>query len=210
MNKPNYFQKQMAAPMGAFEIGVSGLYNQGFGNLTRGGFNNRVQDTAGAGVGAELDLNWRAAPAFSVGLYGTGTEFDRDTRLLTGTNVRSVTGGVQGTWYMRPYNMVDPWVSLGSGYRGYWVVPEVGGITSRHGWQIARVQVGVDLRATRQVSVGPFIGGSVDTFFTEKLPGGSYHNLNGPPVAGFIEAGLVGRFDLGGRYVAPASTIASR
>jgi hypothetical protein len=211
--QPGYFEKELAAPVSAFEIGVSGKYNQGFGNLTSGapaGTSRRLQDTAGPGVGGELDLGWRIAPALSLGLYGAGTEFDRQSQLASGTNVRSLTAGAQAQWFLRPYHAVDPWVSLASGYRGFWLVPDVGGVTSRHGWQIARLQVGVDMRTSRAVSIGPFVGGSVDTFFTEKVPGGSYRNLSGPPVAGFFEAGLIGRFDLGGRYVQRASVIAAR
>ena len=75
---------------------------------------------------------------------------------------------------------------------------------------MARLQIGVDMRATREISIGPYIGGSVDTFFTEKVPGGDWRNLDGPPVAFFFQAGIMGRFNLGGTYAQRTSTLASR
>jgi len=205
----------MAAPTSAFEIGVSGLYNQGFGNLSdlRGPTatsGRRLQDNANAGVGAELDLGIRVLPEMSVGAYGTYTEYQRDVQLLTGTNVRSMTGGLQGQWFFMPYRVVNPWISLGTAYRAFWTVPEVGPNITQHGWQIARVQVGADMRASREVSIGPYVGGSVETFLGEQVSGQDVRALSGPPVSGFVSAGIAGRFDVGGRYIAPVTMVGSR
>jgi hypothetical protein len=213
--QPGYFQRQMAAPSRAFEIGVAGLYNQGWGNLTDAvsplaAVGRRVQDVSGAGVGAEIDLGYRFMPQMAAGVFAQGSEFNRDDRLASGTNVRTLTAGLQGSWFFRPYRTINPWVGLGSAYRGHWIVPDVGGITQHHGWQIARLQVGVDMRASREISIGPYVGGSVDVFFSEKLPNQPSRNLDGPPVAGFFGAGLQGRFDLGGNYIAPASSATAR
>jgi hypothetical protein len=116
--------------------------------------------------------------------------------------------GIQGTWYMRPYRTLNPFVGLGSAYRGHWIVPDVGGNTQHHGWEIARLQVGVDLRASREVSFAPYVTGAVDTFFSETLPGQSARNLNGPPVSGFFGAGVLGRFDVGGTYTMQHASVA--
>jgi hypothetical protein len=205
--QPSYFEKKMEAPTNAFEIGVSGMYNQGFGNLTSGQPVNRLQDTAGAGGGAELDLSWRLVPNLSVGVFAAGSQFSN--QLAASNTSRTLAAGIQGQWYFRPDTTLVPWVSLASAYRGFWVTPDVGDTTSRHGWEIARLQAGVDFRTIREISVGPFIGGGVDTFFTEKLPGGSYRNISGPPVSGFMQAGILGRFDLGGTY-GTASEVAAR
>jgi hypothetical protein len=203
-----YFVKELAAPWSAFEIGVSGSYNQGFGDLTSGG--NRVQDTSQAGGGFELDLGWRVLPQLSLGVYGAGSQFSRASAALSGTDIQSVAAGVQAQWFLRPYTGLNPWLGLGTGYRGYFIEPSGGGATALHGWEIARVQAGLDFRASREVSIGPFIGGSVDTFLAEKQPGTGYQNLSGPAVAGFVEAGLVGRFDIGGRYIQRSRVIAGR
>jgi len=211
--QPSYFQRQIAAPSQAFEIGVSPLYNQGWGNLTDtqsvlSTVGRHVEDYGGAGIGAELDLGYRINPQVAAGVFVQGSEYDRDSRLRSGTNVRSLTAGIQGQWFFRPYSALSPWVGLGSAYRGHWIVPDVGGNTEHHGWEIARLQVGADIRASREVAIGPYVMGAVDTFFTEKLPGQSSRNLNGPPVAGYFGAGVLGRFDVGGKYVAPGTSVA--
>jgi hypothetical protein len=214
--QPSYFQRQMAAPTQAFEIGVSGVYNQGWGNLTdsvspRAPLTGRqVQDVSGAGIGGELQLGYRFAPPASVGVFGTFTEFDADQRLLSGTNVRSILAGLQGTWHVRPFHTLDPWVTLGSAWRGYWIVPEVGGITSYQGWEIARLQIGLDMRASREIAIAPYVSGGFDVFFSEKLPNIDARNLNPVPVSGWFGAGVMGRFDVGGRYVTPATMTAAR
>ncbi len=211
---PGYFQRQMAAPSGAFEIGASGLYNQGWGNLTdsvspRTPLTGRkVQDVGGAGIGGELDLGYRFAPPAAAGVFGQFSEYDADQRLLSGTNVRSILAGIQGSWHARPYHSVDPWVNLGSAWRGYWIVPEVGGITSYQGWEIARLQIGLDMRASREIAIAPYVSGGLDVFFSEKLPNIDSRNLDPVPVSGWFGAGVMGRFDVGGRYVTPATATA--
>jgi hypothetical protein len=216
VGQPSYFHRQMAAPTQAFEIGVSGLYNQGWGNLTDSSSilapttGRQIQDFGGAGIGAEVDLGYRAMPQASVGVFAQGSEYDRDSQLASGTNVRSLLAGIQGSWHVRPFRSLDPWVSLGSAYRGYWIVPEVGGITSHQGWEIARLQIGLDMRASREIAIAPYVSGGIDVFFSEKLPNTNSRNLDPVPVSGWFGAGLMGRFDVGGRYVAPVSSVEAR
>jgi hypothetical protein len=213
--QPSYFEREMAAPKQAFELGVSAMYNQGAGNLTdtaspaAATTGRRVQDAAGAGVGAEIDLGYRFIPEFAAGVFVSGSEYNREVQ-PTGTNVRSLTAGLQGQWFFRPYTTVNPWVGLASAYRGHWIVPDVGGTTARHGWEVARLQVGLDLRASKEVSLGPYIGGGVDVFFSETTPGTTARTLDGPPAAGFFGAGLLGRFDLGGTYTQAATLVSRR
>jgi len=211
----SYFQKQMAAPTQAFEIGVAGVYNQAWGNLTDSNSllaatnGRRIQDVAGPGIGGELDLSFRFMPQMAAGIFGQVSEYDPDQRLLSSTNVRSVLAGIQGAWYFRPYRALNPWVTLASAWRGHWIVPEVGGITSHQGWEVARLMIGLDMRATREIAIAPFASGGLDVFFTEKFPNLNHTNLSPVPVAFYFSAGIMGRFDIGGRYVTPAS-VASR
>jgi hypothetical protein len=213
--QPGYFSRTMAAPSRAFEIGVTPLYNQGWGNLTdttspRAATTGRqVQNYSGAGIGGELDFSYRFAPIAMAGVFVQGSEYNANDRLVSGTNVRSLVAGIQGQWFVRPYRTVNPWVGLGSAYRGYWIVPDVGGITSYQGWEIARLQIGVDFRASKEISIAPYAGGSVDVFFSEDLPNLNARNLSGPPVSGWFGAGILGRFDIGGTYVMPASSAAA-
>ena len=211
---PQYLEKKMAAPASAFEIGAAGLYNQGWGHLTDSSGNAPVnlQDNAGSGIAGELDLGYRLNPNLTLGLYGMITEFNGARNVENQqVNQRSVAAGVQGQFFLRPYHVVNPWVGLGTAWRGYWSVPDVGGITSRQGWQIARLEIGVDMRASRAISIGPYVGGSLDVWFTEKQPGQDSRNLDGPPLSAFFIAGIMGRFDIGGVYI-PSLTpaVASR
>src|SRR5437870_1140080 len=88
--QPSYFQRQMAAPARAFEIGVSPLYNQGWGNLTDNvsplavTTGRHVQDYGGAGIGGEIDLGYRFTPQVAASVFAQGSEYDRDSQLASG------------------------------------------------------------------------------------------------------------------------------
>jgi hypothetical protein len=214
---PNYFEKQMAAPSSAFEIGLGGNYTQAWGNITDTSHtafvttpSRKIQDITGAGLNGELQLGWRFDPHWVAGIYGTFSGFNADSTLPRDTDIRSVSAGLQGTYFFRPYRVVSPWIGLASAWRGNWIVPEVGGITSRQGWEIARLTLGADLRIEREVSVGPYVGGALDVMFTEKLPRTDHFNLDSPPASFWFTAGLMGRFDIGGTYIQHAGVVASR
>jgi len=69
-----YFQRKMAAPSQAFEVGITPLYNQGWGNLTDttstlAATGRRVHDYGGAGVGGEIDLGYRFIPEMAAGIF---------------------------------------------------------------------------------------------------------------------------------------------
>src|SRR6478672_9872568 len=79
---PNYFEKQLAAPVSAFEIGVAGFYNQAWGNITEEGSSafvtspsRKVQDISGPGLSAELQFGWRFDPHWLAGIYGSFTGY---------------------------------------------------------------------------------------------------------------------------------------
>ena len=74
------------------------------------------------------------------------------------------------------------------------------GTDSRHGWDIARVQVGVDYRLAPEFALAPYVGAGLTSFFTQELAGQqSFSNVNSPDVNVWVFAGLQGRFDLFGR-----------
>ena len=93
----------------------------------------------------------------------------------------------------------DPWVSLGTGWRALWLSPDNGKVTSLRGLELARLQVGVDYRITKDVAIAPVIGGSVSIFVSQDSPmTRSYADIPDKKVnvTGFV--GLAGRFDFGG------------
>ena len=169
----------------------------------------QIQDFAGAGLQFGLDLGFRASPAFALSAYGTFAGYHNNTP-LDGADFRSVTAGLQVGWHARPFRSIDPWVTLGSAWRGNWFVPEVGGITSIQGWQLARLQVGADFRLAPEIALGPYVSGDVNLMFSERLPNTDFRGFDGTPTYASFTAGVLGRFDVGGTYVRPGGAVASR
>jgi hypothetical protein len=77
-----------------------------------------------------------------------------------------------------------------------------------HGLQLARAQVGLDVRVSRDVAIGPMIGGDIDLFIWRN-PEGAAGNAAIPDkeLSTFVFAGVQGRFDVGGTRVERTGTI---
>ena len=181
----------------AFEIGLGAGYSQGVGNV---GDNVRsLTDIGGPGVSGELDLGWRINPNWLVGTYGTVGWLSTGNAPGDATNNWTATAGVQGNYHFLPGESLDPWIGLGSGWRGYFVNrPE--GRESRHGLDVARLQVGLDIPVTTGVTISPFVGATATVFLTQQLPQqASFTNISNPNANVFFNAGVMGHFDvLGG------------
>jgi hypothetical protein len=191
------FDHPVAPVSNAVEIGVTGGYTQGGGKL--GGNLGSLEDTAGAGATAEIDLGYRIIPELSVGLYGTFAGYQRGDHLVGDNNVFGASAGVQAAWHFRPDRSVDPWVKLGTGWQGLWLDPSNAKTTSLQGFELARLQVGADYRLTRDIAISPVIGGSATLFVSEDSPMTTdYTEIHDKKVnvSGF--AGIAGRFDIGG------------
>lgn len=203
--QPSFFSQPLAAPAHALELGITTAYNQGWGNFTdsisplAATTGRKIQDYGGAGIALEGDIGYRFMPSLSAGVFAQGVEYNREIE-PSGTNVRSLLAGVQATYFMSPYRRLNPWVNLGTAYRGYWIVPDFGGVTSHHGWEIARLQIGADMRTSKEISVSPYAGIGLDLWFNEKLPNQDSRSTDGTPVSFFVGAGLMGRFNIGGTY----------
>ena len=66
-----------------------------------------------------------------------------------------------------------------------------------NGWEIARLQVGVDYRLDRAIAIAPVVGIDMTTFLTQSTSGGSgWQNISNPTVNSFLFAGVQGRFDV--------------
>ncbi len=181
----------------AFEIGVGTGYAQGGGKL--GGAMGSLEDVAGPGGLVEVSLGYRIIPQVSIGAYGTFSKFQKGDDLLTDTDVIGASAGLQGAWHFRPARSVDPWVSLGAGWKALWLDPGAGKTTSLQGLDLARLQIGADYRVSKDVAITPVIGATLSMFvsqdsaMTDELTEIQDKELH---VTGF--AGLAGRFDLGG------------
>jgi hypothetical protein len=182
----------------AFEVGIATGYAQGGGKL--GGDMANLEDVAGPGGAIELDLGYRIIPQLSVGAYGTFSKYQHGDLIDSSTDVLGATAGVQAAWHFRPATSIDPWVSLGTGWKALWLDPDHGKVTSLQGLELARLQIGADYRVTKDVAIAPVIGGSLSMFVSEDSPmTNDLTEIKDKKVNFTGFAGLSGRFDLGGR-----------
>ncbi len=192
------FDHHVAAPANALEIAVATGYTQGVGPI--GGGMQHVEDVSRAGGAVELDAMYRINPTFAVGAYGSFSKYATGDHISDQTDVLGATAGIQAAAHLRPERSVDPWLSIGTGWRGMWLSPESGKNTSLQGLELARLQLGVDYRVSKDVAISPVIGGSLNMFVSEDSSMTTKYTEISDKKANFIGfAGLAGRFDLGGK-----------
>jgi hypothetical protein len=209
----------LAAATHSVELTIGTGYAQAFGNV--GNAQRRLNDVSQAGGAVQLGAGYRLLPSLTLGVYGSGSTFSRGDEVNGSANVYGASAGVYTDWHFLPgRSRVDPWVSLGSGWLGYWTNNDAGsaagtaagaplGNTSSQGVEWARLQIGVDYRIDQAVAISPVIGADLATFFTQSTPTSSgYQNISSPTVNTFLFAGLQGRFDI--PTDSSASRVASR
>jgi hypothetical protein len=180
----------------AFETAVAFGYNQGVGDVGTGV--HSLTDMGGPGVSGELDLGWRINPSWLIGAYGTVAWLSTGSASGDANNNWTTTAGLQGNFHFLPGEGFDPWIGLGAGWRGYFVNRPVGS-DIRHGIDVARLQVGLDIPVTKGVAISPFAGATAALLLTQKLAQDtSFSNISNPNVNLFLNAGVMGRFDLFG------------
>jgi hypothetical protein len=179
----------------AVELTISTGYEQGLGNLVSG--QPSLTDLGQAGGAVELGVGFRVVPQLTLGVYGSGGMFSRGDAVDGSTNLYTATAGLKADWHFLPaYQLLDPWISLGTGWRGYWV-NDSQGTSSTQGWEIARLQVGLDYRVDQAIAIGPVLGADVSTFFTQAVPtSDGFQKISSPQASTFLFAGIEGRFDI--------------
>lgn len=185
--------QEVAAPASSFELGVSAGYAQGFGPA--GGGVPRLQELGKAGGAVELDAGWRLAPSWLVGAYGEFGLFGSGD-LPGSDHALSVAAGLQAQLHLAPGEQLDPWASLGFGWRGYWGELDH---DARYGLQglEGRLRVGLDYRLSQKFAAGPVAGLTLTEFVSEKAPGADgYSEISDKKLDTFVFAGVGGRFDL--------------
>jgi hypothetical protein len=189
--------RTLAAPARAFEIGLGLGYSQGVGDIGSG--SPTLTDLSHGGGEVQLSAGYRIDPNWLVGIYGSGGKYSTGNATPDGSDIWSATAGVQANYHFLPTEQWDPWVSLGTGWRGHWV-SRAGGTDSRHGLDLARLQVGLDYRVSREFAIAPYVGATATLFLTESLAQqNSFSNIQDPNVNFFFVGGISGRFDfLGG------------
>lgn len=190
------------AARNAFEITVGSGYTQGFGMLKSG---VGLPSVATAGLGIDLGLGYRIDPSWAVLWSGEYQELVAERA----NAVRGFTTSLAGQYHFRPAQRVDPWVEVGAGYRFLWENPSFGPTILSHGWQLARVRAGVDLRADEHVAFGPYVGADA-TMFLFQDGGDVATTISDPRLSTFIFAGVQGRFDVGGSTRASRAAASAR
>lgn len=189
-----------ARPLGAathsVELTIGTGYAQGFGDVGNG--QAKLTDVSQGGGAVQLGVGYRVLPSLTLGVYGSGSMFSRGDQVDTSTNIYSGTAGVQTDWHFLPrLSEYDPWVSIGSGWRGYWTSADQGNNTSMQGVEWAKLQIGVDYRIDQAVAISPVVGADLTTFFTQSTPtSNGFTNITNPTVNTFVFAGVQGRFDI--------------
>jgi hypothetical protein len=187
--------KDLGAATHSLELTIGTGYAQGLGNVGDGQL--ALTDVAQAGGSIQAGVGYRVIPQLTLGVYGSGSMYGRGGQVDGSTNIYSATTGVEATYHILPAaSELDPWVSLGTGWRGYWEHADQG-TTSMHGWQIAKLQVGLDYRIDKAIAIAPVVGADMTTFFTQATPASSgWESISSPKVNAFLFAGVQGRFDI--------------
>ncbi|HEY0476038.1 MAG TPA: hypothetical protein VGD37_00855 [Kofleriaceae bacterium] len=180
----------------SFELALGGGYTQGVGGA---GAIGSVQDLTGPGGTVELQLAYRPSARFSAGLYGTLAWFRRSDPALDGSRAYGATAGVQAVWHGKEARALDPWVSVGAGWRGLWLTQADGRGSSMQGLELLRVQLGIDYRITPRLAVAPVVAASLSLFLYENaVMAMDFTLVQDKRLNLYGFTGLLGRFDLGG------------
>jgi hypothetical protein len=189
----------LRAPRRTFEVSAELGYTQGFGALYGG---RQVRDVAQAGIALGVGVGVRATPLLSVAATGQFQGFNASDNLPNGTQARGASAGIEATIHLAPYERADPWLSLGTGYRMLWEVPQGDSpSTLTHGFELGALAIGIDLRPSEDVAISPMIGADLDMFAWRSPAGAGMSALSDRTVSAFVFAGLRGRFDVGGTRV---------
>ncbi|HRI69816.1 MAG TPA: autotransporter domain-containing protein [Polyangium sp.] len=196
------------APSNAFEIQLGTGYAQGFGPRIQPKGDLPATSVNRPGMGMALGLAYRAAPNSSVGLLGSYSMQDT----AKGAELRNTTVSLDATYHASPYQRLDPYLSLGAGYRMLSDRPvgKSAQHTFSHGFQLARAAIGVDVRINKDISISPTVGGDIDMFLWRSAQGQKTQAISNPKVNAYLFAGVAGRFDLGGTRQGPPRTIIQR
>jgi outer membrane protein OmpA-like peptidoglycan-associated protein len=189
-----FFNQHLDAPSQAFEMSMRTGYTQGFGSLHEGA---NFNDVIGPGFALDFGLAYRINPRWSVGAFGQYQEFEAKRT----ASARGMLAGFAAAYHFTPYKRADPWVQLGTGYRFLW--ENTGDSRTNiftHGFELGRLEVGVDIRLHRDVSIAPVLSAGLTLPLWQRVSDGLNTAIPDPRVSTFLYAGLQGRFDIAGKH----------
>jgi hypothetical protein len=134
-------------------------------------------------VGALVQLGAIVPSACSAGMQCSGT----NTRV-----------GVLGAFHFLPTSLLDPWNGAGFGYEIESVSRSIGSthldLTAR-GLELVDVEIGVDLRPSAHIRLGPVVSTSVGRYTSVTLNGTTTHDFDAV-LHGWGMLGIRGAYDL--------------
>ena len=193
-NDESYLRHHVDPPRNALELTVGTGYTEGFGILAN---DVGMPSVAQEGMAFNFGIGYRLSPHWSIGAMGEYQKFQAERS----SAVDGAVTGLQAAYHFAPYRRVDPWISLGAGYRWLWEVyhdsapnTPVNGKTPQVLTQgvDARLLLGMDIRMTQEFAMGPYIGADLTVFTSQNIAA-----VDNPGTSVFVHAGLMGRFDIG-------------
>jgi len=158
-----------------------------------------LSDTITGYVPLRLDVGYRIARHFYVGV---------DAQLATilpnacplgatcsGSNVRF---GAMAAYHLLPGSVVDPWLGLGMGFERLSVSRTVDGTTgeiSARGLELLDLDLGVDLRPTRALRIGPVLSSTFSRYTRVAINGNATSDFD-PSLHAWVLIGFRGAYDL--------------
>jgi hypothetical protein len=197
------------APKNALELQFNAGYTQPFGPV---GGNVDFSNVARAGFGSGGALAFRLTPHFAFAGYGSFHQSVPDERL--GGMAYGMAGGLSASYHALPYRLVDPVVTLGTGYRLLFISP-AGPADNHmfHGFELLKAEGSVDFRIPKDFALGPMLGADVNLFLWDLNEGTGMNNpLAMKGVSTFFFAGVAGKLDVLGKRIAarPEGTAQTR
>jgi hypothetical protein len=132
---------------GALEIGFAVGVDQVHGSPGAG-----LQALGEMGAALELETALRIDPRWAVGAHASGSVYGGAR-----TFGRGAAAGLHITRRFLPHRPVQPWISVGAGWRAQWLSAREGDGPC-HGVELVRLRVGVDQAVTPRMSLSPVLG----------------------------------------------------
>jgi hypothetical protein len=191
------------APDDAFELQFNAGYVQPFGELSDTVDMGDIADAGFTGGGA---LAWRLTPRYALVGHGGWGHWVGDDRLNDGKAFGGA-GGLAASFHLQPYSRVDPVLQLGAGYRLFFVAPgDERDNHMLHGFQVLKVDLVIDIRATEDFAIGPMISADVNILpWDLNTSTGDNAAIDEPSLNTFFFAGVAGRHDILGARETPES-----
>lgn len=160
-----------AAQNTGFEAGLRLGYGIPLGSLVE---NSDLSDGVGGQVPLILDVGYRVIPNLFVGLYAQygfawvgGDISDACDATNADCSAHDIRLGIEGHYHFQPREQLDPWIGLGIGYEWLGMSVEAGNTEvsfGAHGFEFINLQAGLDIRASDNFYVGPFLTLSIGQF----------------------------------------------